>query len=480
VNGVSIPVDMAASADGVFGLYCYDAADLQGNYADVCPDEYTVRRQADKIFLDSLPRPGARVKVRQVYTLGSPEDPYAVHRTLVVSPAEPGVVVQNLVLWVSLALPPPRNASSGGFLSPATNVQKGLCRYNDDLGRTSRKDVAPESRWHGTVDWVGIEDGYFLSAFGFAHKDPPGRKDFCVLDIVRAEPRQPLRATLQFSPLDLSGERTFSLVGHLGPKSLDHLRGVTEIPSLDEAIDYGWFDPLCIVMLRVMDFFHSVVGNWVLAIVLLTVLVKLVLLPLTHWSMVSMRRMSALKPLLDEINEKYKDDKQRKNQAVMDLYKTHKVNPLGGCFPLLLQMPIWIALYRMLGASAELYHVPFLWLPDLTRADPYYVLPIVLGLSMFVQQKMTPTTGDSSQAKVMLYLMPVMFTVFMLFLPAGLNLYILTNTVLSIGQQQITNRLVPVPVLAAAKGASLAPPRVPAGAEPVQGGGTGGRSRRKR
>ena len=218
--------------------------------------------------------------------------------------------------------------------------------------------------------------------------------------------------------------------------------------------------------------------NWGIAIVLLTVLVKLVMLPLTHWSTVSMRRMSALKPLMDEINEKYKDDKQRKNQAIMELYKTHKVNPLGGCFPILVQMPIWIALYRMLGASAELYHVSFLYLPDLTAKDPYYILPAILGLSMFVQQKMTPTTVDSAQAKVMLYGMPIMFTVFMLFLPSGLNLYIFVNTILSIAQQQVTNRLVPMPVLAAAKGVPAMPRTSSPGA--AGDGREGGRSRRKR
>lgn len=479
VAGGRVPLDLAATADGVTGLYCYQAADVQGNYADVCPDDYVVRRQGETVVLEGVPRPGSRVRVRQTLRLGTPENPYAVRRTIVLAPIEPGQVVQNLVVWMSVAHPALRNKPSGGWLSPSTNKQRGLCWVNGELGRTDRGDVSSSSRSHGSIGWVGVEDTYFLSALGFEKKDPPNRRDFCVLDILGAETRQPLRATLQFAPMDLGGERTFELTGHLGPKSLDLLRGIPALPGLDEAVDYGWFGPLCIVMLRIMEFFHSLVSVWGVAIILLTVLVKLVLLPLTHWSTVSMRRMSALKPLLDEINEKYKDDKARKNQAMMDLYRTHKVNPLGGCFPLLLQMPIWIALYRMLGASTELYHVSFLYLPDLTQADPYYVLPAVLGISMFVQQKMTPTTVDSAQAKVMLYGMPILFTVFMLFLPSGLNLYIFTNTLLSIAQQQIYNRLVPLPVLQAAKGTTPAP-KPAAGAPVADGGQPRGRSRRKR
>ncbi|MBN1770238.1 MAG: YidC/Oxa1 family insertase periplasmic-domain containing protein [Deltaproteobacteria bacterium] len=479
VAGGRVPLDLAATVDGAMGLYCYQAADVQGNYADVCPDEYELRREGEVVVLEGVPRPGARVRVRQTLQLGTPDNPYVVRRSIFLAPAAAGQVVQNLVLWTSVAHPALREKSSGGFFSPAANTQNGLCRVNGELGRTEREDVSSGSRSHGSIGWVGVEDMYFLSALGFEKKDPPNRRDFCVLDVLGAEDRQPLRATLQFAPMDLSGERVFELVGHLGPKSLDLLRSVAVLGGLDEAVDFGWFGPLCIVMLRIMEFFYSLVSIWGVAIILLTVLVKLVLLPLTHWSTMSMRRMSALKPLLDEINEKYKDDKARKNQAVMDLYRTHKVNPLGGCFPLLLQMPIWIALYRMLGASTELYHVSFLYLPDLTRADPYYVLPVVLGISMFVQQKMTPTTVDSAQAKVMLYGMPIMFTVFMLFLPSGLNLYIFTNTLLSIAQQQIYNRLVPLPAVHAAKGTAPAP-KPAAAADTAAGGERRGRSRRKR
>ena len=149
--------------------------------------------------------------------------------------------------------------------------------------------------------------------------------------------------------------------------------------------------------------------------------------------------MAQLKPKMDELREKFKDDKAKINTAMMELYKREKVNPLGGCLPMLIQMPIWIALYRTIYGAVELYQAPlFLWIRDLSAYDPFFVMPLVLGGLMFIQQKMSPPAGDPAQAKMMLYLMPIMFTVFMLFLPSGLVFYILVNTVLAIGHQTFT------------------------------------------
>jgi len=151
--------------------------------------------------------------------------------------------------------------------------------------------------------------------------------------------------------------------------------------------------------------------------------------------------MKKLQPKMKELQAKYRGDKQRLNTEMMSLYKTHKVNPLGGCLPILLQMPVWIALYQTIYRAVELYQAPFAgWIQDLSSQDPYYVLPILLGITMFIQQKMSPTTMDSMQAKIFLYVMPAMFTVFMLFLPAGLTLYIFVNTLLSIAQQGYMNK----------------------------------------
>jgi YidC/Oxa1 family membrane protein insertase len=230
------------------------------------------------------------------------------------------------------------------------------------------------------------------------------------------------------------GAVQFGFEFYLGPKDLERLQEAEA--GLEDSIDFWIVGFLSKPMLFLLRWFHSLVPNWVFAIVMLTILVKLALLYWTQKSFSQMQRMAKLKPMMDELKEKYGKDKERLNQEMMNLYKREKVNPLGGCLPMLLQMPIWIALYRTIYSSVDLYQAPLGgWIQDLSAPDPYFVLPLLLGASMFFQQKMTPTTMDSSQAKMMLYMMPVMFTVFMLFLPSGLNLYILVNTFLTMLQQ---------------------------------------------
>lgn len=233
--------------------------------------------------------------------------------------------------------------------------------------------------------------------------------------------------------------RTFAFTAFVGPKDFDALKAAG--PGLDDTIDFWILGILAKPMLWLMRISYSVVPSWGLAIIVLTLIVKLLTLYWTQKSMVQMRRMSELKPKIDALREKFKDDKAGLNQATMDLYKREKVNPMGGCLPMLLQMPIWIALYRTIYGAVDLYQAPlFLWIRDLSSHDPFFVLPLLLGGLTFLQQKMTPTAGDPAQAKVMLWMMPIMFTTFMLFLPSGLVFYILVNTLLSIGHQMWMNR----------------------------------------
>ena len=249
-----------------------------------------------------------------------------------------------------------------------------------------------------------------------------------------------------------TGRETYSFEIYVGPKDINVLKKA-EV-GLEDSIDFWIVGILAKPMLQILKWCYSLMPSWTLAIILLTVLVKLLLLPLTQKSFGQMQRMSALKPQMDAVREKYGKDKSRLNQEMMNLYKREKVNPLGGCLPMLLQMPIWIALYRTIYSSAELYQAPMgLWIHDLSAPDPFFVMPLLLGGLMFLQQKMTPTATDSQQAKMMLYLMPVMFTVFMLFLPAGMNLYILVNTMLSLLQQYYLKRKFTAPALPAARGA---------------------------
>ena len=235
------------------------------------------------------------------------------------------------------------------------------------------------------------------------------------------------------------GIAVWSLDLFVGPKDIGLLENSTV--GLEDSIDFWIVGFISKPMLWLLRWFHSLVPSWVVAIILLTLVVKIITYYPTMRSFVQMQRMASLKPLMDELKVKYEGDKQKQSAELMALYKREKVNPLGGCLPMLLQMPIWIALYRTIYASVDLFQAPMgLWITDMTQPDPYFVMPVVLGGLMFLQQKMTPTTMDNAQAKMMLYAMPIMFGVFSLFLPSALNLYILVNTILSIGQQWYLRR----------------------------------------
>jgi YidC/Oxa1 family membrane protein insertase len=231
-------------------------------------------------------------------------------------------------------------------------------------------------------------------------------------------------------------KRSFTI--YAGPKDLDALRAYGR--SLDTAIDYGPVTNLFAVFARgllyVMRWLESFTHNWGVAIILLTFLVKAVLFPLTYKSTQSMNAMRELQPEVEKLKEKYKDDREKLNLATMQLYQKHKVNPLGGCLPMLMQMPIWFALYAALQTSVELYREPFLWMKDLTVHDPYFILPAFLGVSSFAMQKLSPQPADGAQAKMMLYFFPAFFTFIMIWVPGGLTLYIVVNNVLTIIQQR--------------------------------------------
>ncbi len=226
---------------------------------------------------------------------------------------------------------------------------------------------------------------------------------------------------------------------YFGPKELDILRQVE--PTLDHTVDFGWFTLFAYPLLKILKWFYQFLRNYGLSIVFLTLLLKIVTYPLTYKSMKSMKKMAALQPQLQKIREKYKDDREALNREMLTMMKSHGYNPMAGCLPMLIQMPIFFALYRVLYSSIELYHAPFaLWIHDLSSRDPFYVTPVLLTLTMFVQQKLTPNTAtDPAQAKMM-QLMPLIFGVFMVTLPSGLTVYMLVNAIASIVQQLILNK----------------------------------------
>ncbi|ELQ6022663.1 membrane protein insertase YidC [Cronobacter turicensis] len=242
-------------------------------------------------------------------------------------------------------------------------------------------------------------------------------------------------------PVQVQPGQTAKLASTLwvGPEIQDKMAAVA--PHLDLTVDYGWLWFISQPLFKLLKWIHSFLGNWGFSIIAITFIVRGVMYPLTKAQYTSMAKMRLLQPKIQAMRERLGDDKQRMSQEMMALYKAEKVNPLGGCFPLLIQMPIFLALYYMLMGSVELRHAPFaLWIHDLSAQDPYYILPILMGATMFFIQKMSPTTvTDPMQQKIMTF-MPVIFTVFFLWFPSGLVLYYIVSNLVTILQQQLIYR----------------------------------------
>lgn len=246
--------------------------------------------------------------------------------------------------------------------------------------------------------------------------------------------------------LPASGQTMEHTAWYLGPMETKPLSAAPN--ELGDALDYGYFDIIAKPLLVGLNYFYGYVGNYGWAIIILTVVIKIIFWPLSHKSYKSMNKMKKIQPLMADVREKYKDDREKMNQEMIRLYKTYKVNPAGGCLPMMLQIPVFIGLYQALLGAIEMRHAPFIvhlpftdlvWLADLSAKDPFYITPIIMGATMFLQQKMTPAPGDPTQAKIMLFL-PVIFTFVFLNFPSGLVVYWLVNNVLSIAQQGYLTR----------------------------------------
>ncbi|OPX27416.1 MAG: membrane protein insertase YidC [Campylobacteraceae bacterium 4484_166] len=231
-----------------------------------------------------------------------------------------------------------------------------------------------------------------------------------------------------------------SLSGYMGPKEYKTLQALND--KLTDAIEYGWFTFIAKPMFLLLQFFFGFIGNWGWTIVLVTILIKIVLYPLAYKGMVSMNKLKEFAPKIKEIQTKYKDDKQKSGAKMMEFYKKEGVNPMGGCFPILLQIPVFFAIYRVLLNSIELKGSPWIWwIDDLAVMDPWFVLPILMGITMFVQQKITPNQIQDEMQKKLFQFLPVIFTFFFLWFPAGLTLYWFINNLFTIGQQYYINKL---------------------------------------
>jgi YidC/Oxa1 family membrane protein insertase len=284
-----------------------------------------------------------------------------------------------------------------------------------------------------TNGWLAFVQHYFVSAW----LPPQGlQRDYA------AEKRPDgIYAARAMVPVSVapSGSAAVNVPLYVGPQEQRRLQAAA--PGLDLVVDYGWLAIIAWPLFWLLEKFYALSGNWGVAIILLTVLIKLVFFPLSAASYKSMAKMKLITPRLQKLREMYAHDRQKMNQAMMELYKTEKINPLGGCFPILVQIPVFIALYWVLLAAIELRHAPFmLWIKDLSALDPYYVLPILMAATMVLQTRMNPVPPDPVQARVM-QIMPFVFSIFFFFFPAGLVLYWLVNNILSIAQQWQIQRM---------------------------------------
>ncbi len=419
---------------------------------------YTTIQKLDKKgfkvkFVGQIPaKKGGYLEVEKIYTLHPKKYSFEVEFHLKNKTSVP--LSTQMALILQDFKPLSERKSSGWFRAP--KVFQALCQFQKEkhperiahasLVKELKKNNKKDKSFGKPALYAAIDGRYFIKSI-IPHW---GKNDQAGSCVAQAKLNGYLHLDIRNVGTQLPAGQTYSFkyIGYVGPKYYELLKAVDPPSKLEQSIDFGIFAFLCRPLLWLMQLFYNwlsyiSLANWGLVIILLTLFIKLLLYPLSVKSMKSMKAMQALKPELDKLKEKYGDDKDSLNRETMNLYAKHGVNPVGGCGPMLLQMPIWFALYNTLFYAVELYQSPFIpgWIDDLSSHDPYYILPILLGVFMFLQQKLNPTTGmDESQAKIMSFL-PLLFTGLMIFLPAGLTLYIFLNTFLGVIHQWHINKL---------------------------------------
>ena len=309
----------------------------------------------------------------------------------------------------------------------------GAAFYEDDSYKKVSFDEISDSQMAEQISggWVAMMQHYFVSAW--AGKE--GENSLFYTKEIKGKNGTEYSIGMRSEPIFIEPEQTanFSRTLFVGPKLQKNLEKVS--PGLDLTVDYGMLTFLSKPLFWLLDKIYSFTANWGWSIILLTILIKVLFYKLSETSYRSMAKMKKFTPKIQTIRERYADDRQKLNQAMLEMYKQEKINPLGGCWPILIQIPVFIALYWVLLESVEMRHAPFiLWIDDLSSKDPFFVLPLLMGVSMYIQQKLNPTPPDPVQAKVMQFL-PIIFTAFFAFFPSGLVLYWVANNILSIAQQ---------------------------------------------
>jgi len=414
------------------GLIGPDGIDTEGRAEYVSSaSRYTLAEDADTLTVDLIWVGDNNVKITKRFTLRRGE--YVMDVDFIVENHGPERWQANLFGQIKRQSGPPPSAKGNSMgLKPFLGV--ALTRPDDHFTKLKFKDMADDPfKAQLPGGWVAMIQHYFLSAW-----------------IPNPDQTHTYSARVTSSGFNIAGFTSPALVldpdksgsvgarFYAGPKDQYRLKEIS--PYLDLSVDYGWLWWIAQPLFWLLTKIQSVVGNWGVAIILLTVLIKTAFFKLSAASYKSMARMRAVQPKLMDIRERYSEDKAKQSQAMMELYKKEKINPMGGCLPILVQMPVFIGLYWMLMESVELRQAPFvLWIRDLSVMDPYFVLPLLMGASMFYMQKLNPPPPDPMQAKIMQW-MPIMFTFFFLWFPAGLVLYWLVNNLLSIAQQYVITR----------------------------------------
>ena len=340
----------------------------------------------------------------------------------------------SVVEWTSAVKSADQKRQGGFFGGIGGDIQQFIYLISDKVNRKELKDIEENKAFSGEIKWAGFEDKYFVSSL-----IPRNTQDLKLKLFKSKDSEVAFQLVSPLANISLDTKQSFAYHLYLGPKDLNFLeKGGWE---LGRVVSFGFFDPVAKPMLFVLNLFYKFIPNYGLAIIFLSVGIKIIFWPLTHKSQKSMKEMQKLQPKIAELKEKYKNNKEELNRKTMEFYRTQKVNPLGGCLPILIQIPVFFALYRVLLNSIELRHAPLIsfWINDLSSKDPTYISPLLMGASMFIQQKMTPTVGDPAQAKIMLF-MPIIFTFMFLSFPSGLVIYWLVTNVLSIGQQYYINK----------------------------------------
>jgi YidC/Oxa1 family membrane protein insertase len=399
--------------------------------ADVSTDTVEVQSEPRRVSFSWESPDGVRVEKTYRFS----PDSYVVDLDIGIINRSGRTIQDNM--YITLTGKVPQDSRVYGFEGPSALI-------DDTVEEIKIKKLDEKNTFTGPIRWVGMQDRYFFESIIPSQVQDATLKLFLKSqDILEAQYLQPE------SVIPTGNEYHYQYQVFYGPKSMKVLRAAGN--SLSKALDFGMFDVLAKPCLWLMNFLYSFIPNYGVAIIILTILIKVLLWPLGNKSYKSMNAMKKLQPLMQEIRQKYKNDKKKMNEEVMALYRTYKINPMGGCLPMVVQIPVFFALYRMLYSAIELRHAPFFgWINDLAAPDrlfrfgfeipfmqaPYGipVLTLVMGATMLLQQKMSPPMGDPTQAKMMM-LMPVVFTVIFINFSSGLVLYWLVNNVLSIAQQ---------------------------------------------